>query len=800
MYLIRTTALCLLFWCSWLAAYAQQKVSLSGYVQDAGSGEELIGATIRVVEMPGTGASTNVYGFYSLTLPPGQYTLEYNYVGYRKEQRELSLSEDQKLNVKLQPADLQLEEVVVSSQRMDANVADVNMSRENLSIEQVKKLPALFGEVDVIKTIQLLPGVQSAGEGTTGLFVRGGSSDQNLILLDEATVYNASHFLGFFSVFNPDAIKNVELYKGGIPARFGGRLSSIIDIQMRDGNRQNHALSGGIGTISSRLTAEGPLQRDRSSYLISGRRTYADLFLRLSPDEDINSNTLYFYDFNAKANYIFNDNNRLYLSGYFGRDVFGVDDLFGLDWGNATATARWNHVFNEKLFLNTSLIYSTFDYGFDADDGVNSFIWKSILKEYNLKADFSWFLNPENTITFGSNTQYHYFGPPKITFRGESDIQDIELFDRFALEQAFYLGNEQKLSERLSLEYGLRYSLFQNLGPSRVYEYAPGLPRRNETIIDTLHYEPFEKIQFYDGLEPRLGARFLLDQNSSVKASYNRMYQYMQIASNATAGLPIDRWIPADRYVRPLIGDQVAAGYFRNFDEDAYEASVEVYYKWMQRLIDFKPAAQILLTNNIETEILEGRGWSYGAEWLLRKNTGSTTGWLSYTLSRTMRQVPGINNDQPYPARYDRIHDLSLVLSHELTPRLSLSGNFVYSTGMAVSFPTGRTVIAGQSIPVYDDNRRNANRMPPYHRLDLSATLNGRKRPGRKWQGSWVFSVYNVYARKNPFTITFQEVYNNDPTFTPESGEAVESSRPGAVKLYLFSIIPSVTYNFQFKL
>lgn len=797
---LKYTAGCLLLLFLSSGLMAQQKVSLNGYVQDAATGEELIGATIRVMELPGTGVTTNVYGFYSITLPPGRYTLEYNYVGYRKEQRELELNEDRKLNVQLQAADFELKEVVVSSQRQNANVEEVNMSRENLSIEQVRKLPALFGEVDLIKTIQLLPGVQTAGEGTTGMFVRGGSADQNLILLDEATVYNASHFLGFFSVFNPDAIKNIELYKGGIPARFGGRLSSILDIQMRDGNRQNYVFSGGVGSISSRLTAEGPLQKDRSSFLISGRRTYADLFLRLSPDENINNNTLYFYDFNAKANYIINENNRLYLSGYFGRDVFGVEDLFGLDWGNATFTTRWNHIFSDKLFLNTSLIYSKFDYGFDANDGVNSFIWKSALEDYNLKTDFSWFLNPKNTITFGSNSQYHYFGPPKITFEGETDIDNIDLFDRFAFEQAFYLGNEQKISDKLSLEYGLRYSLFQNLGPSRVYEYAPGLPRTNQTITDTLHFGQLEPIQFYDGWEPRFGARYRLGENSSLKTSYNRTFQYLQIASNATAGLPIDRWIPADRYVRPLIGDQIAAGYFRNFADDTYEASVEVYYKWMQRLIDFKPAAQILLTNNIETEILEGRGWSYGTEWLLRKNTGNTTGWLAYTLSRSMRQVPGINNDQPYPARYDRTHDIALVLNHELSRRWSVSGNFVYSTGTAVSFPTGRTVIAGQSIPVYDDNRRNANRMPPYHRLDLSATLNSRARSGRKWEGSWVFSIYNVYARKNAFTITFEEVYNNDPNFTPTPNETVYNKELGAVKLYLFSIIPSVTYNFQFKL
>lgn len=780
-------------------AVAQSKVSLSGYVEDAQTGEELIGATVRVLELEGTGTTTNIYGFYSLTLPPGNYTLAYNYIGYARETRELQLTEDLKLSVSLRPADVQLKEVVVSTEREDANVSEVDMGREKLSIEQVQKLPALFGEVDILRTIQLLPGVQNAGEGTTGLFVRGGSADQNLILLDEATVYNASHFLGFFSVFNPDAIKNLEIYKGGIPARFGGRLSSILDIQMKDGNDKDFVFSGGIGSISSRLTAEGPIVKDRSSFILSGRRTYADVFLRLSPNEDINNNTLYFYDFNAKLNYKLNDNNRFFLSGYFGRDVFGVEDLFGLDWGNTTATARWNHVFSDRLFLNTSLIYSRFDYGFDANDGVNSFLWKSLLEEQNLKADFSWFLNPENTITFGLNSIYHHFGPPEITFEGETEIDDIELFDRYAIEQAFYAGNEHKINEKLSLEYGLRYSFFMNVGPGKVYQYQDVLPRTDATITDTLSYESLEKIKFYDGLEPRFGARYLLGESSSVKASYNRMFQYLQIASNATAGLPIDRWIPSDPYIRPLIGDQLAAGYFRNFRNNTFEASVEVYYKWMQRLIDFKPAAQILLTNNIETEVLEGKGWAYGAEWLLRKNTGNTTGWIGYTLSRTMRQVPGINNNQPYPARYDRIHDLSVVLTHELNPRLSLSGTFVYSTGAAVSFPSGRTVIAGQEMPVYDEGRRNANRMPPYHRLDLSATLKGRQRKNRKWEGSWVFSVYNAYARKNAFTITFEEVFNNDPSFEPDSGDPIVSRELGAVKLYLFSIIPSVTYNFKFR-
>lgn len=784
-----------------LPALAQQKFTISGYIKDAATGEELIGATVRVPELPGTGTTSNVYGFYSLTLPAGTYPVEFNYVGYEKQRREIELNQDSRLNISLQPAELELEEVVVREDRPDANVTDVSMSRESVSMERAKKLPALFGEVDVMKTLQLLPGIQTAGEGTTGLFVRGGSADQNLILLDEATVYNASHFLGFFSVFNPDVIKNVEIYKGGIPARFGGRLSSILDIQMRDGNDQNYILSGGIGSISSRLTAEGPLVKGRSSFILSGRRTYADLFLKLSSNEDINSNTLYFYDFNAKANYEINDNNRVYLSGYFGRDVFGLQDLFGLDWGNATATARWNHIFSDKLFLNTSLIYSKFGYGFEGDDGVNRFIWNSTLEETNLKLDFSWFLNPNNTLTFGSNSIYHFFGPPEITFEGESKIDDIELFNRYALEQALYLGNEQKVTDKLSLEYGLRYSLFQNIGPSQIYLYEKGIPSDNSAIIDTLSFDRFEEIQFYQGLEPRFGARYLLGERGSVKASYNRMRQYLQIASNATAGLPIDRWIPAGRYIKPLIGDQVALGYFRNTNNNIFEASVEVYYKWMQNLIDFKPAAQVLLTNNVETEILEGKGWAYGAEFLLRKNVGQTTGWLSYTLSRTLRQVPGISNGDPYPARYDRTHDISVVMSHEQNRRLSFSGTFVYSTGAAVSLPIGRTEIAGQIIPVYNDNRRNAHRMPAYHRLDLSATLRGKPNRNRKWDGSWTFSLYNAYARKNAFTITFEEVYNNDPGFDPdEAGGEFETRAPGAVKLYLFSIIPSVTYNFQFKL
>ncbi|MFP4340338.1 MAG: TonB-dependent receptor [Cyclobacteriaceae bacterium] len=789
--------LLLYFSCLPFLLSAQVNYTISGYIKDAANGEELIGATLTLKDNPSKGTTTNVYGFYSLTLPAGNYELNYNYLGYETVSRQVELDQDLRLDVELSSQEVQLEEVTIAADRPEANVQDVKMSREELKIEKVKSLPALFGEVDVLRVVQLLPGVQTVGEGTTGLFVRGGSSDQNLVLLDEAVVYNPSHFLGFFSVFNPDAIKNLELYKGGIPARFGGRISSILDIQMKDGNKKKLSLSGGIGSISSRLTIEGPLKKDESSFILSGRRTYADLFLRLSPDEDINQNILYFYDFNAKANYRVGEKNRFFLSGYFGRDRFGISDLFGLNWGNATATLRWNHLISDRLFLNTSLIYSNFDYGFDFDTDIAEFTWQSGLLAYNAKFDFNYFLNPENSIDFGYQTIYHTFAPPSIIPGEGTNFQPLELDEKFALEQAVYIGNQQQINERLSLEYGLRYSVFQQIGPGTVYEYEEGQPLSDETITNTLEYDAGENIQFYDGLEPRFGARYLLNPRSSVKLSYNRMMQYLQIASNATAGLPIDRWIPADRYIRPLIGDQIAAGYFRNFASNTIEASVEVYYKWMENIIDFKSGSDILLNNNIETEVSEGVGWAYGTEFMVKKDVGRTTGWVSYTLSRARRRVEDINGGRAYNARYDRTHDFSLVLSHQMNPRLTLSGTWVYSSGTAVSLPSGRYRVDGQSIPFYDPLRRNAYRMPDFHRMDLSVVLEGKKKEGRRWEDSWSFSVYNAYARKNPFTITFEEVYNEDPDFEPEDGEIV-SSRQAAVKTYLFSIIPSVTYNFKF--
>ncbi len=781
-------------WIAFFSLYAQEKFTISGHIRDAGNGEGLIGATVLVKEIPGTGTTTNIYGFYSLTLPEGEYTLIYSYIGYENIENPLTLEGNTKLEIELKEEKMQLNEVVITADRPDQNVTDIKMSRENLKIEKIKSMPALLGEVDIIKSIQLLPGVQTAGEGTTGMFVRGGYYDQNLILLDEATVYNASHLLGFFSVFNPDAVKNVELYKGGIPARYGGRLSSILDIQMKDGNSKRFSTSGGIGLISSRLTIEAPIKKDKASFIVSGRRTYGDLFLKLSPDPSLNNNKLYFYDLNAKANWKIDDKNQIFVSGYFGKDILGFDRLFSFDWGNATGTVRWNHLFNDRLFLNTTLLFSDFNYGFDIDLGVQNFEWKSGLQEYAAKFDFSYFINPKLTAEFGSHTIYHTFSPATITPGGESLFLPYKIDDQFALEQAFYLGLDHHMSEKIKLQYGLRYSQLYNFGKAKVYDYEGDF----ENVIDSTEYNRGELVNFYHGLEPRFSAMYLLNSKSSIKASYNRMMQYLQVASNSSAGFPTDRWISADSHIKPLIGDQVALGYFRNFKENMFEASVEIYYKWMQNVIDFRQGADVLLSRNLETDILSGDGRAYGAEFMIRKNLGTFTGWVSYTLSKTERKIEGISANKYYNAKYDRTHDISVVLSYDISDHVTLATNWIYATGSAVSFPVGRAEIDGKSIAIYDDDNRNAARMPAYHRLDLSATIDLDRKP-RKWQSSLSFSVYNVYNRKNAFSITFEDVTNGDPNFNPDAdGAEINTVEPSAVKLYLFSVIPSITYNFTF--
>jgi hypothetical protein len=770
-----------LLWLLWLLAWpatAQEKVTISGHVKDQSSGEGLIGASVSVQELPGVGAGTNEYGFYSLTLPPGSYTLVYSYIGYLSQLQPVTLLASRQLEVELARKATTLQEVKIQGRQEDHNVRSLEMSTLKMQVADLKKMPALLGEVDVVKAVQMMPGVQTAGEGTSGFYVRGGGVDQNLILLDEAPVYNASHLMGFFSVFNADAIKDVQLYKGGIPAQHGGRLSSLLDIRMKEGNSKKMQVTGGIGTISSRLTLEGPLVREKSSFLISGRRTYADMFFGLSQDENVKGNQLYFYDLNTKFNYTLNQNNRLFVSGYFGRDVAGTDD-FLMNWGNATATVRWNHLFHDRFFSNTTFIFSDFDYALGSKAQESAFTWKSRIVDYGVKNDYTYFLNPQNQLRFGLQATYHDFMPARVTPGPESYINEIKLNATKALEGALYLSNEQQLTSRLTLDYGLRLSGFASMGPGKVYAYDEAF----ETPIDTVSYGRFEPIKSYGGLEPRLAARYELPGGSAVKASYNRTRQYLHLVSNSTSALPFDVWIPSSTYVRPQLADQVAAGYFRNFRDNMFESSLELYYKWMDNQLDYQDYAEIFLNDRLETELLPGTGQAYGAELYLRKQKGLLTGWVSYTLSKTERTVPGLNEGRPYPLRYDRRHAGNVVLAYPLSPRLNLGANWVYATGGAITMPVGRYEYNGKTYPVYSG--RNGYRLPAYHRLDLSATYEKPRRENQKYGSSLTFSVYNAYARKNAFSIYFRE--NED-----------DRSKTEAVKMYLFGLVPSLTYNFNF--
>lgn len=759
------------------SSYGQTTYTINGSVQDSVSGEELIGATIYVDQIEG-GTVTNVYGFYSLSLPPTRYDMTISYVGYEQKKISVDLDQDLRLDLALTSNSSTLKEFEVTAEKRNQNVTQVQMSSEHLTIEQIKGIPSFMGEVDIIKAIQLLPGVQTVGEGSTGMYVRGGGADQNLVLLDESPVYNASHLLGIFSVFNPDVIKDVQLYKGGIPAQYGGRLASVLDIRMRDGHAKKFHGSGGIGTVSSRLTLEGPIVKDKSSFLISGRRTYADLFLKFSSDPDMRSNQLYFYDLNAKLNYRLGQNDRIFLSGYFGRDVLD-DSGFKISWGNTTGTARWNHIFGKKLFSNVSLIYSDFDYFLGEDEGNQAFSWKSNIRNASAKFDLNLFANPNNTIRFGYQLIHHTFAPGDI--RSESDesiVFGLTLEKKYALEHGLYLSNEQKISPRISAEYGIRWSGFQNVGKATEHLYD-----EMHEVTDTVLHASGEFYNFFHGLEPRIGVRYGLSPASSIKASYNRTRQYVQLASNGTSTSPFDIWFPASPRVTPQISDQIALGYFHNFKEDLIETSAEIYYKEMQNTIDFKDHAQLLFNEFLEGELRFGSATAYGLELSIKKNRGRFTGFINYTLSKVEKDIDEINEGDPYLAHYDQTHNLAIVASYELNDRWKIAANWIYQSGRAVTLPTGRFEYGGTVVPVYSD--RNDARMPSYHRLDFSATLQGKKNADRKWQGEWVFSIYNAYARKNAFSINFRQE-ENDPTTTY------------AEKTYLFTIIPSITYNFSF--
>lgn len=753
------------------------KLTISGTVKDAKNGEALIGATVLARgEGVSTGAVTNTYGFYSLSLPPGRYEVTVQYVSFATRTFPVNLDQPRTLDVELSDQSQELSEVVVKAERADDNITRNQVGIEKLDIQAIRTVPVLFGEQDILKTIQLLPGVKSAGDGNSGFFVRGGAADQNLILLDGAPVYNASHLLGFFSVFNSDALKDATLYKGGIPAEFGGRTSSVLDIKMKEGNSKRFSGSGGIGLISSRLTLEGPIKKDRGSFIVSGRRTYADLFLKVSPDSTLRDSKLYFYDLNAKANYKLNDRNWVYASGYFGTDKLGFGNSFGIDWGNATGTLRWNHIYSTRLFANTSLIYSNYRYNIGIGSGDQAINIASRIKDWNLKQDYELYVNGRNTVRFGWNVIHHTIVPGAVTAGSDAAIGDVSLQERYGWEGAAYVSHEHRFSEKLNLKYGLRLSTFTQVGPGTVNTFHP-----DRSVATTQTYSSGQAIVSYLNPEPRVSINYVVNPRSSVKLALERNAQYLHLLSNSTATNPTDQWIMSSKNVKPQLADQISGGYFRNFRENAFEFSAETYYKKLHNQIDYRNGAELRANQNVEADLVYGEGRAYGLELSLKKKTGLLTGWVSYTLSRTERRFDAINNGAWFAARQDRTHDMAVVATYQLSPKLTLSGNFIYYTGNAITYPTGKYGLDGKTVSLYSE--RNSYRMPAYHRLDLGLTWVTRKTA--TGERSWNFSLYNAYGRENPWTITFRE-------------NEADPSRLEAVQTALFRWVPSVTYNFKF--
>jgi len=760
-----------------ITGYGQSRHTISGTVREKKSGETLIGASVYLMEQPKTATLSNAYGFYSITAPAGNYTLVVSFSGLNTDSIKINLAGDISRSVDLVQNNTDLQEVVISSTRRDENITKPLMGVQKLSVKEIQNLPVIFGEKDILKTLQLLPGVQSAGDGGSGFYVRGGTTDQNLILLDEATVYNPSHLLGFFSTFNSDAIKDVTLYKGAIPAEYGGRLASVLDVKMNDGNSKDYVVSGGLGLISSRLNVEGPIEKDNGSFIVSARRTYADLFLKLSKDTNTNSSSLYFYDINAKANYKLGDRDHIYLSGYFGKDNLGLGNQFGIDYGNTTATFRWNHILNSRLFSNTSLIYSKYDYDITVTSGVNDVGINSFIRDYHFKEDMQYYIGPGNKINFGLDLIGITTSPGVITAGPQSDnFNSTVVPDKHAIQSALYFSQELSLSDKLNVNYGLRASLFTVLGPGAFYTYDS-----SGNAVDTANYGSGQVVINYFNLEPRFSMSYQLTDNSSVKFSYTRTTQNLHLLSNSTSANPTDVWIPSSNNVKPEIADQVSAGYFRNFDDNQYEFSTEVYYRNMQNQIDYKNGAQLIANVNVESQLIFGKGRSYGLELFIKKKFGKLSGWISYTLSRTERQFTEVNNDSWYPANQDRTNNLSVVGIYKLSKKWTFSADFVYYTGNAVSWPSGKYEVNGQ--PAFYYVERNGYRMPAYNRLDLGVTLQGKKT--KKFDSNWNFSVYNAYGRENPYSIIFQQ----DP------GDA---SKTQAVQWSLFRWVPSITYNFKF--
>jgi hypothetical protein len=772
------------------------KATLNGYLKDGANGEMLIGVSVYIPQLK-AGTTTNAYGFYSITVPAGTYDVVYSFIGYNTQTVSITLSGDVSRSIEMAGESTMMQEVEISGDRVDANVVGIQMSKNTLNLSQVRKLPALFGEVDILKSVQMLPGVISAGEGTSAFFVRGGGGDQNLILMDEAPIYDASHLGGLVSVFNADVIKDSELYKGGIPARFGGRLSSILEVRTIDGNNKNFQVQGGLGTLASRLSVQGPIKQDKASFLLSGRISNIGGYLKAAGED----NGVTFYDLNGKVNWKANDKNRFFISGYMGRDKITFDGGdAGFGWGNATATFRWNHLFNERLFSNTSLIASRFDYSLEINDPAQGFKWTSDLTEVSLKNDLSYFINTNNELTFGYHLTSRRFQPARIVPSSDGSLfKRTEFQKMYALDHALFISNEQRVNDQISLEYGVRLSIFQNVGPGKVYRYEDPKAADNPVRSDSSEYNRWETIKAYINLEPRLGVRYALSENQSIKASYNRMVQNTHQMAAGTVPLPFNNWAPSGPYLKPQMADQVAIGYFQNFNDNMYEGSIEAYYKDVNNVTDFADNAEILLNEDLSTEYRQGDSWAYGAEFMLNKKKGKLTGMVSYTWSKVMRKIDGVNQQtdengnaygKTYAAGYDRRNVLNIIGAYDYNDKWTFGASFTYSTGRPVTLPSGKYEIDGYMPNTISD--RNGYRMPDFHHLDLSATLNPRKNAGRRFKGQWVFSVYNVYSRKNAFTIYTRTKRDDD-------GNVIgDGTQKEARMIYLFPILPSVTYNIKF--
>ncbi len=789
-----------------MGLFAQsEKLTVSGYVKDNKNGEGLIGASVFVKELL-TGTTTNTYGFYSLTLPKGNYTLVISSVGYRKAIKDVKLTEiNQTFNVEVQEDGQELAEVIVSGKREDDNIKAIEMSVNKVDMKTIKKIPALLGEVDLVRAIQLLPGVSTVGEGATGFNVRGGSIDQNLVLLDDAPVYNSSHLFGFFSIFNPDAVKDVKLIKGGIPAQYGGRASSILDVRMKEGNAKQLEINGGIGFIFSRLSIEAPIIKDKASFIVAARRSYADVLAKPFLTGN-NANTQFnFYDLTAKVNYNINQNNTVFLSGYFGRDVFGND--FGFNWGNSTLSARWNHVFSSKLFLNSTAFYSNYDYLLDTDLNNkrpnNQFRWKSNIKNLSFKPDFTYYITPENTLTFGGQILTYDFAPGEASATSNGNRVDFGSPAKSAVEYSAYIGNEWRVSPKLSLQYGVRYSKYDYTSKDNLY-YTRRFVGVSDTFtsgydLDSSPNDTQKPLQTYQNFEPRFNLKLETGENSSIKASYNRLTQYIHLMSNTAASTPLDVWTSSTNNIKPQLSDQWALGYFKNFGENEYETSLEVYYKDLQNQIDYADRSNLFLNPRFEKDLLFGKGRAYGVELFIKKNKGKLTGWVSYTLARTERQVESLNGGNWYPTRYDRTHTLNVVAQYELNKKWSFGTNLALISGVPYSLAPQQGTYENFTYGITGAGVRGNVRLPLYNRLDISATKKNKKALFGKGESEWVFSVYNITNRRNPFSIYTQpkDLKTNSELKPEEYNQQISNIE--AIRLSIIgSLIPSVSYNFKF--